>query len=128
MILEDTPSAAQQETRYDDGHYAPRSRMQDKPGVKLKPNNKDEHHYDGHSALLEDAERQRTEEQADNQSNNHNSEPRRRGSLKPAQTHRERRNDCVSYRRISRLRDALVRVIVERTGTFFWIIHSVTSV
>ncbi len=54
--------------------------MQQKPSIKLKADNKEEHQNDGHSALPENAKRKRAEECADDKGDDNERDPWRRGS------------------------------------------------
>src|SRR6266404_7520835 len=85
MILKDSSSTAQQEPRDDNGEQTAGGRTHDNPSVKLKTDDKNKHDNNGHSALPEDAERKRSKEQPNNESDDDKCEPRRRGSLKPSQ-------------------------------------------
>ena len=108
MILKDSSSAAQQEAGDNDGEQTAGKRPHDNPGVKLKADDKDKHENDGHSALPEDAERKRAEEQTNDKGNDENREPGCRGSANPGQSGRERGNDCIDDRSITGLWDTLV--------------------
>ncbi len=77
--------------------------MQQKPSIKLKADNKEEHQNDGHSALPENAKRKRAEECADDKGDDNERDPWRRGSSEPAQTGRQRGNNRIDYPSIAGL-------------------------
>src|SRR4051812_34406624 len=125
MILEDTSGPSKQKACDDDRQQASRCRAHDNPSIKLEADNKNKHHDNGDPALSKDTEGQPAEKQTDDKRHDDDGEPRRRRGTKPSQPSSQSGYNCINDCGVSRLGDALVRVIVKGTRAFFWVFHGV---